>query len=348
MERGWVLLGLLCAAYAAAAWIIGLLWNRVLVPLTLRTSNELDTKLARAAMRPFQIVMFVVATHQTLKYLSGRPDMRNSLIASYLEGLLVVLAVLSVTWFAIRLLEEFARWYLERIGRRTEVRLDLQFMPLLSRVLRLALFFVAATMVLGFYDIKITALLGAAGVASLAVALAAQESIANMIGGITIMIDRPFRVGDRIEMPDGRLGDVQEIGMRTTKILTFDRTLLIIPNAEIVKQTVTNHCYPDPKMFTRQKLGVAYGSDLDKVKRVLLEVINAHPRVLEDPAARIYFTDFGESSLDLLLYYAVDNYANRFSVLDEVNMEIKKRFEKEGIEIPFPQRVVTMRREGQA
>ena len=346
LERGWALLGILCGIYAAITWMIGLLWNRVLVPLTLRTPTELDNVIARTVVRPIQAVLFSVAAYQTLTQLGDWPDMRASLVTPYLKGLLMAVSVLSVTWLLIRVMEEFSRWYLERLGRRTEVRLDLQFMPLLSRVLRTALFFVAATVILGFYDIKITALLGAAGVVSLAVALAAQESIANMIGGITIMIDRPFRVGDRIEMPDGRMGDVREIGMRTTKILTFDRTLLIIPNAEMVKQTVMNHCYPDPVMYTRQKLGVAYGSDLEKVKRVLLETINAHPLVLKDPAARIYFTGFGDSSLDLLLYYAVDSYANRFQVLDEVNMEIKKAFEREGIEIPFPQRVVTMKREG--
>ena len=101
-------------------------------------------------------------------------------------------------------------------------------------------------------------------------------------------------------------------------------------------------------VFTRQTLGVSYGSDMDKVKRVLLEVINAHPLVLKDPPAMIYFMEFADSSLNLLLYYAVGSFANRFAVQDEVNMEIKKRFDAEGIEIPFPQRVVTMKHEGKA
>ncbi len=345
MQNGWIIWGCLTGGCALLAWVVGLLWNRVVMSLTLKTATELDNVLARVARRPVQSVIFSAGSFHALKQLQGYAEIGKSIITPYLEGLLMVWTVLAVTWLAIRVLEELVRWYLDRVSRGTEVRLDLQFMPLLTRILRLTLFFVAATIVLGFYNIKITALLGVAGVASLALALAAQDTLANMIGGMTIMIDRPFRIGDRIQLHDGTLGDVHEIGLRTTKILTFDRTMLIIPNAELVKQMITNHSYPDPQVFTRQTLGVAYGSDLDKVKRVLLEVINSHPQVLKEPPAQIYFTDFADSSLDLFLYYSVGSYANRFAVADDVNMAIKKRFEAEGIEIPFPQRDVHLKQE---
>ena len=345
LENAWAIWAVWAAGLAVVAWVLGLAWNRILVPLTLKTPTELDDILAKAAMRPVQHIVFSAGSCHVLKQLLSDPEVQKSIVTPYLQGLLQAWAVFAITWLAALMVEEFVRWYLIRISSRTEVRLDLQLMPLISRVLRTALFFVAATIVLGFHDVKITALLGAAGVISLAVALAAQDTLANMFGGMTIMVDRPFRLGDRIQLADGTLGDVHEIGIRTTKIMTFDRTLLIIPNAELVKQVVTNHSYPDPQVFTRQTLGVAYGSDLDKVKRVLLEVINSNSRVLKDPPAKIYFTEFADSSLNLLLYYAVGSYANRFAVSDEVNMEIDKAFAREGIEIPFPQRTVHLKQE---
>jgi small-conductance mechanosensitive channel len=345
LENGWIILAIVAAALAFLAWLLGLVWERFVTLLVGKTETDLDDRLAKAALRPLQAAIFSSGTLQVVRALHGKPEIGGSIATPYLQGLLMIGSVLAFTWLASRLLEEVAGWYLEGVGRKAGARLDQQIMPLLRRVLRLALVFVAATIILGFYDVKLTALLGAAGVASLAVALAAQETVANMIGGLTIMIDRPFRVGDRIELSDGKIGDVVEIGMRSTKIMTFDRTIRIIPNSELVKQTLTNLNYPDSKVFVRQAMGIAYGSDVEKAKRVLKEAASRHPKVLSDPPPQVFFTDFGESSLDLVLVYAVAHYEDTFGAKDGVNTEINRRFEEEGIEIPFPQRVVHLKRE---
>jgi MscS family membrane protein len=345
LANGYVIWALASAVLLAAALVIGLLWNRVIIPFTLRTDTDLDGYLANAALKPLQVVVVASGVLQVFSYLKRSGQIADHAFHPYIEGLLMAASVLAVTWLVSRILEAVLQWYLESIGKDTGARLDHHLMPLLRRVLRMVLFFVAATIVLGFYDVKITALLGAAGVASLAVALAAQETVANMIGGLTIMIDRPFRIGDRIEMQNGVTGDVREIGMRSTKILTFDRTLVIVPNTELVKQVITNHNYPDPKVCVRQTLGVAYGSDMEKVKRILLEIMSANPRVIRDPGPSVYFAEFGDSSLNLKISFDVGSYVNRMEVLDEINMAINKRFEAEKIDIPFPQRVVHLRKE---
>ena len=345
LENGYVIWMLGSAVLIAGAWVIGLLWNRVIIPFTMRTDTELDGYLASAVLRPLQAMVVTSGVLQVFSYLKHSGRIADHPFHSYVQGLLMAGSVLAVTWLASRVLEAVLQWYLESIGKETGARVDQHLMPLLRRVLRMVLFFVAATIILGFYDVKITALLGAAGVASLAVALAAQETVANMIGGLTIMIDRPFRVGDRIEMQNGVTGDVREIGMRSTKVLTFDRTLVIIPNAELVKQVITNASYPDSKVCVRQTLGVAYGSDMEKVKRILLEIISANPKVLRDPGPWVFFAEFGDSSLNLKMGFDVGNYAVRAEVLDEINMAINKRFEAEKIDIPFPQRVVHLKKE---
>jgi len=345
LENGYVIWALASSVLLTIAWVIGLLWNRMIIPFTLRTDTELDGYLANAALKPLQAVVVVSGVLQVFSYLKQSGRIADHAFHPYIQGLLMAGSVLVITWLVSRILEAVLQWYLESIGKETGARLDQHLMPLLRRILRMALFFVAATIILGFYDVKITALLGAAGVASLAVALAAQETVANMIGGFTIMIDRPFRVGDRIAMPNGTTGDVREIGMRSTKVLTFDRTLVIIPNAELVKQVITNHSYPDPKVCVRQTLGVAYGSDMEKVKRILLEIISANPKVLRDPGPWVFFAEFGDSSLNLKMGFDVGNYAVRAEVLDEINMAINKRFEAEKIDIPFPQRVVHLKKE---
>ncbi|MEK7764783.1 MAG: mechanosensitive ion channel domain-containing protein, partial [bacterium] len=264
----------------------------------------------------------------------------------FLHGVLMSARVVGAAWMASAVLETIAAWWLERAGRDAEERLDRQLMPLLRRVVRAVLAFVAATVILGAYDIKIAALLGAAGVASLAVALAAQDSLANMIGGLTIMVDRPFRVGDRIELNDGRIGDVAQIGIRSTRLLTYDRTLHILPNAELMKQPITNHSFPDRTFTIRQTIGVAYGSDVPKAKALMLAAAVDDRSVLKSPPPAAYLIGFGESSLDVHLVYTIASYAERLDVLDRVNLEINRRLAEGGIDIPFPTRTVHLRREG--
>ena len=141
-----------------------------------------------------------------------------------------------------------------------------------------------------------------------------------------------------LELADGTFGDVTDIGLRSTKILSFDNTIHIIPNAELSMQRITNHTYPDIKLKVSHTIGVAYGSDMVKVKQIINEILLNKAEVLNDPPWGVWFTEFGDSSLNLLVRYWISDYREKFTIMDEINMEINRLFEKEGIEIPFPQR----------
>jgi len=233
-------------------------------------------------------------------------------------------------------------WYERDIARKTETRTDDKIIPTVRKILTVIFIVFIVMFISDHFKLPLSKLWAAAGIGSLAVALAARDTFANIISGIIILIDRPFLTGDRIELADGTFGDVIDIGIRSTKILSFDNTIYILPNAEISNKRITNHCYPDYKIKIRHNIGVAYGSDMDKIKEILNDILNKHPNVLNNPLWGIYFMNFGESSLDLLIIYWVSNYRNKFTITDEINMEIKKRFEEENIEIPFPQRDLHM------
>jgi small-conductance mechanosensitive channel len=162
-----------------------------------------------------------------------------------------------------------------------------------------------------------------------------------MIGGFVIMIDRPFRQGDRVRLGDGTVCVAHTIGIRSTKFWTFDNTLIIVPNAELMKSTVHNITYPFPRVRVRVNVGVGYDSDMSLVERVMLDEAKRHPKVIDDPKPSFFFLDFGDSSLDVSLRCHVDDVGEQFRTGSDLRFQILERFRVEGIEIPFPQRVVT-------
>lgn len=188
-------------------------------------------------------------------------------------------------------------------------------------------------------------LLTGLGIGGLAVALAGREALSNIIGTIMILLDRPFKLGDYIDLSEGERGEVVHVGLRSTRIRTRDDILISIPNSVVANAKMTNESAPISMSRIRIKVGVAYASDLRKVEQVLLAVAEQNETVLPDPAPRIRFRTFGDSSLNLELLCWIDQPAQRGRTIHELNCAINEEFQKQGIVIPFPQRDVHIRSE---
>lgn len=335
--------GALLVASLGAAWLIALivrwLWGSIFLRLAARTPMKLDTLLLQSTRGPaYYVALSVGAWVAFRRAASVLPQADAALL--WIDNIFFALAALSLTQLANAALQGALGWYGKAIADRTSGQLDDLIVEMAAKIARLVLFFLALTVILGRFNVNITGFIATAGVASLAVAFAAQETLANMIAGLTILLDRPFGVGDRIHLATGEVGDVLEIGLRSTKILSFDHTVIVVPNKEMTDARLINQSYPDKRVKIRPKVGVAYRSDLDRVKAILLETCREHPLVLDDPAPGVYFTDFGDSALNLTVICWVADYRDAFQTLDELNMAIYRRFQAEGIEIPFPQRDV--------
>lgn len=183
-------------------------------------------------------------------------------------------------------------------------------------------------------DIDLTALVATAGVATIAVGFAAQTSLSNLIAGLFLLVDRPFQVGDTVEL-EGRLGVVQEISLLSTLMRTFDSILVRWPNEVVLKSTITNYTrYPARRIDLR--VGVAYGSDLVRARAVLLDAVSSLDRVLLEPAPNVVTCGFLDSAVDLEVRAWVaqpDFLAGRTDVTEAVHRALQDA----GIEIPFPQ-----------
>ena len=195
------------------------------------------------------------------------------------------------------------------------------------------------------WGIDVGALLLTGGVVGVAIGFAAKDTLANLFGGIFILADAPYQVGDFIVLGSGERGEVTQIGLRSTRILTRDDVEVTVPNALIANDTIVNESGgPWLKQRIRVKVGVAYGSDVDQVCEVLQAVATSHPDIEKDPEPRVRFRAFGESSLDFELLAWIREPVLRGRVLHALNTVVYKRFADEGIEIPYPKRDVYLHR----
>lgn len=320
-------------------FLLGWIGRRV----TSRTRTELDDDLIKAVRKPAFYAVLIAGFYIAAHRLALAPEVKGSTL-NVIDSVLFTLAIIVGTSILWRVSDTLIRWYTHTVAVRTATRFDDEFAPLIGRAVKAVIFFIAIIVILDYFGINVNSLVVSLGVGSLAVALAAKDTLANMIAGFVIMVDRPFRLGDRILLSSGEKGDVYDIGLRSTKILTFDNTLIVLPNAQIVNEKLTNLTYPDPKIRVRVDVGVAYGTDLDKAKKILIDVCNEHPDVLDDPEPQCWFIEFGDSSLNLSVMCRVADYGQQWRVGEELRMRINKRFEEEGIEIPFPQRVVHVKK----
>lgn len=311
--------------------------------LTRRTSTTLDDRLLQATRSYLALLVYVFGFSALFNFLEERyPDYIGEDFVRVIDGVIYGIGVVVVATLLVKIVSATLGWYGDTVARRTETTFDDEFVPLLDRTVKIVIVTLAVLIVLDSFDVDIKGLVTVLGIGSLAVALAAQDTLANMIGGFTIMIDRPFRVGDMVRLPDDRRVIVHEIGIRSTKFLTYDNTLVIVPNAELIKSTVHNITYPFPRVRVVVDVGVSYDSDIDKVRGVMLGEAARHANVLKEPPPEFFFLNFGDSSLDVSLRCHVAKPEDYRRTSSELRSQILARFRTESIEIPFPQRVVTM------
>ena len=261
------------------------------------------------------------------------------------DGAVFIINMIIVTTICYRSLHELLNWSAVRMTEKGHEGLDQQLMSLVEKLGTLFLIVTALMITLKHFNYDILSFVTALGIGSLAIGMAAKDSLAHIISGFTLMLDRPFRIGDRIQLAGGQIGDVADIGLRSTKIRTLDNMLLVIPNSDLCNTMVVNQAFPDVRARGRVNVGVAYGSDVDQVKRLLMETARETEGVMEEPAPEAYFMAFGDHALSMSLFFWVAEYAKLVGVTDRVNSLIIQRFREQGVEIPFPIRTVIMEKD---
>ncbi len=337
-----------------ASKFLAFILTKIIKPLVAKTKTELDDKILSASGSAIYKLSFLAGIYISLeifkegiksesKFLQGPlieiyPFLDK--IISIAETVLFISLIVVLLVISFRYINVLLDWYGERYDGQESRNLRGSLIPLLKKVTKILVLGLAIVVVLAKFNVDISAFVVSLGVGSLAIALAAQETLSNMISGFIIMTDRPFRIGDRIRYADNQVGDVVDIGIRSTKILDFDNNIVIIPNNEIVKSRLVNITYPNSLTRVVVDVGVAYGTDITKVKEILLNIANDDPDTSKQISPEVFLINFGASSLDFRLVARTDDYRNAWAMQCRIREKIYEEFNKYNIEIPFTQIVV--------
>jgi len=343
MELGYI--------YAAATIVAGVILAGIVYGIihwlkkrAEKTSSPLDDIILMSVGTPLVVAIIFLSVYFALTSFDVVPESMNWIIL-VINAVFIVIGAWIVSVFA----SKFIHTYGTRIAERTDTGIDPRIIPALVTVVRYVIWFIAFLWILAELEIDITPFLAGAGIGALAIALAAKEILSNFLGGLIIAVDKPFRIDDRVKI-DTFSGDVMSIGPRSTRIKTSDNQIVTVPNSTATSSVVVNYTMPDSNMKVKIPFSVAYGSDMEKVNEILLDIVREAAEktswVLTDPAPSVYFLELGESSLNGQLLLWTNNYNHEPDVKDYVIRRIVRRFHEENIEIPFRQVDLWMRKPG--
>ncbi len=259
------------------------------------------------------------------------------------HALLIILIAAPIKDFFIITLK-----YLEHsIAEKTETKVDNIIFDLLNKFAGVIVYAFAIVLALDILGINVMPFIAGAGILGIAVGFAAKDTLSNLIAGVLLIIDRPFEIGDRIEVwsaPAGSStwGDVIDIGLRATKIRTTDNIVIIIPNNEIMTRDIVNYTIISSKIRVRINIGIAYESNLETAKAAIISVAQTVNWVAKNPAPKVVVRNFGESSIDLQLRVWINDARKRMDTISHITDNVKAEFDKTGVEIPYPKRNITI------
>jgi small-conductance mechanosensitive channel len=324
------------AGYAIGTWLI----RRILVGVAGRTATEFDDRLLGAIGHDVRWLVVLLALYLS----TTRLTFVSAGLKTFLGDVYFVVALVLVVRVVFQIIEaadEWARQHTTKAGREGDFE---HVRTLLIRLARVVTVAVGAIVLLNRLGVDVTALTAALGLGGLALTLAAQDTIADMIAGIIILVDRPFRIGDRIEIQSaGTWGDVDDIGLRTTRIRTRDNRLIILPNSTIGSNQVMNYSYPDPSYRNETHVSVGYDTDLEVARRLIVDTIRGTEGVLADRPIDALYIEMGDSGIIFRVRWWIASYVALRRNLDQVHTALQAAFDGAGIPFASTIQNITLR-----
>jgi len=319
--------------------IVNFVFSHIVVKFILKNKSETDDHIVRIVEPAIFYSVILLGIDQAVLFLEFLNGYKGFFVG-------IIISTLVIVWTDTA--SKVAHIIIDHLGskmaERSPYNIDLATVPLFKNLSSIAVWFFGVAAILNVWHLDLTPLLASAGIAGLAIAFAAQDTISHLFGGLSIYFDKPFRVGDRIQLDSGDIGDVLEIGLRSTKIKTFDETVVVIPNNTVASSRIINYNKPKSKIKVKIEVNLAYGTDIQKAKASLLDVVEKTEGVENDPAPAVYFTEMGDFALKFLIVAWVANPKKQFDVKTRLLEGLYKRINKDKLNIPYPTQEIHLRK----
>jgi MscS family membrane protein len=327
----WVNLGLslvfVVLGYLLGTWVI----RRLLPRLVRRTPSTFDDEFFKAIGNSIRWLVALLVLYLS----TTRLTFVGANIKTFLEDVYFVLGlflVVRILWKAVNLATE---WYAASPAQKDRAEQLAPILLMITRGSNILIVIIGLTIGLAHFGINVTALTAALGIGGLAISLAAKDTVADAIAGTIILIDQPFRIGDRIEIQGvDTWGDVTSIGLRTTRIRTRDNRLVIVPNSVIGNNQVINYSYPDPRYRIETHVDVAHGTDVETVRRLLIDTVSQVEGVLRQKPVDALYIDMVGPAMRFRVRWWIESYIDTRRMFDRVHTAIQHALDDAGIESP--------------
>ena len=318
--------------------LLSLLGKKVIKPFVTGTDNHLDDVIFYSLEAPVKFAIILlgiwIAIHR-LVY----PDS----FVKVVDNAYSILIVLDITWFFGRLFSSLLQVYW---GKQSNGQAN-KMMPIIKRTILVIVWLIGIVMALSNVGVNISALLGTLGIGGIAFALAAQDTVKNVFGAFTILTDKPFSIGDTIRV-DSYEGTVVDVGVRSTKIMNYDKRIITFPNYKITDTSIVN-ISSEPMRRVVLNLGLTYDTTSEKMKEAL-ELLKSIPKRVENVSSNpsdivAVFTEYSDSALAIMYIYFIEKQGDILGVTSNMNMEILAAFNKAGLNLAFPTRTVYIQKD---
>ncbi len=314
--------------------------RKVILRLTKRTKTEIDDLIVRKTSKPISIILLLMGLRLALLPIGIKQN-----ILDIIENTISSLVIIVITYIAIAVFDIFIDNWGKRVAEKTKSTVDDQLMPVIHRFSRIVVSIVGLLFIFTVWGIQIGPLLTSLGIAGIAIAFALQNTLGNIFGGMSIILDKSVRVGDVIKLDNETMGTVVDVGLRSTKIKTLDNELITIPNGKLADSKVLNYLHPDPTLRVSVEFSTEYGSDVSKVRKVVLETLGKIPSILKKPEPAVVLTEMADSGLKFKALFWINSFEDKGPTKFNATEEIYNALRKAGIGIPFPTRTIYMRNE---
>ena len=340
ISNRFVLAGLVVVAFAILSKVLVYIIDKIILALTRHTKTSFDDEIVSTIKNPLTWLILSFGLAFALKTLQS-----GHYLIDYSSKLVITVQILLVVVMAVRVADILINHWGGTFSKRTKSTIDRDVLPIARKSVKAVLVILALLLIMSSWDINIGGFLAGMGIAGIAIGFAVKDSLANIFGGISLILDEAYKVGDIIQLESGEIGNVVDIGLRSTKIRTRKNELMILPNGYMANSKILNHQLPDLSVRVDVNFCVEYGTEIDLVEKVISTTLKKNDYSLDEPEPTVLFLLMGDFSLNFQARFWIQDVRNRVRFQSQATKDIYNALKQAKIGIPFPTNLIHLKTE---